>query len=292
MEETKTNIKQRNLKMKKSNWQYLVNTLLFTCMVCIAFIGFLMGFFLAQGPAVNEADKYLMGLHRHQWGNIHLYISIVFSILIIIHIIFDWKWIKGKAQKLFKKRWGTALILTAIAPFLVLFLFWYFYPKYPASYEDYGKRAGEKMRQTEQLKKGHQILDEIVLQDEERGYLIVTGQMTLLDVEKATGISARRIADELGLPSKISFKDTLGRLRRRYSFTLDEVRAIITELLSKGKKPPEKKKESPKIQQITEEKIEHEKRKAKGRRRAREKSSKRENGRRSIRDPDHRPNDA
>lgn len=265
MGETKTNIKQRSLKMKKSNWQYLVDTLLFICLVCISFIGFLMGFFLAQGPTAQEADKYFMGLHRHQWGNIHLYISIVFSILIIIHIIFDWKWIKGKAQKLFKKRWGVVLILTVIVSFLVLFLIWCFYPKYPASYEDYGKKAGERMRQTEQLKKGHQISDETAFQDEDQGYLTVTGQMTLLDVEKAFGIPARRIADKLGLPSKISFDDTLGRLRKRYSFTLVEVRAIITELLSKEKKSPEEKKESPEIQQITEEKIEHEKKEEKPR---------------------------
>ena len=59
--------------MKKTDWQYLVDTLLFLCIVGIVFIGFLMGLFLPQGPAAPESAKYFLGLHRHQWGNIHLY---------------------------------------------------------------------------------------------------------------------------------------------------------------------------------------------------------------------------
>ncbi|MCA9398174.1 MAG: DUF4405 domain-containing protein, partial [Candidatus Omnitrophica bacterium] len=36
-----------------------------------------------------------MGLTRHEWGDIHFYISIVFLILLLIHIILHWGWIKA-----------------------------------------------------------------------------------------------------------------------------------------------------------------------------------------------------
>ena len=52
--------------MKKSDWQYLVDTLLFLSITGIAFIGFLMGLFLPKGPNAQESAKYFLGLHRHQ----------------------------------------------------------------------------------------------------------------------------------------------------------------------------------------------------------------------------------
>ena len=73
--------------MKKTDWQYLVDTLLFLCIVGIVFIGFLMGLVIPKGPTAQESAKYFLGLHRHQWGNIHFYLSITFTVLIIIHLI-------------------------------------------------------------------------------------------------------------------------------------------------------------------------------------------------------------
>lgn len=62
-------------EMKKSDWQYLVDTLLFICIIGIAFIGILMGLVLPRGPQASESAKYFLGLHRHQWGNIHFSLS-------------------------------------------------------------------------------------------------------------------------------------------------------------------------------------------------------------------------
>ena len=67
--------------MKKTDWQYLVDTLLFLCIVGIIFIGFLMGLVLPKGPTALESEKYFLRLHRHDWGNIHFYLSIAFTVL-------------------------------------------------------------------------------------------------------------------------------------------------------------------------------------------------------------------
>ena len=115
--------------MKKSDWQYLVDTLLFICVFGIALIGILMGFFLAEGPTVRESEKYFLGLHRHQWGDIHLYLSLAFIFLVILHLILAWSWVKGKSQALFKNRWRKALSLTVLGSILLIFVFWVFTPK-------------------------------------------------------------------------------------------------------------------------------------------------------------------
>jgi len=231
--------------MKKTDWQYLVDTLLFFCIVGIAFIGFLMGLVIPKGPAAVEASKYFLGLHRHQWGNIHFYLSIAFVALVTIHLLLSWKWIKGKARQLFKKGWGTMLILTACVSLLIVVLFWALYPKVPGAYEDYGVGAGKKERQLRLQEEGYATQKEFISPEED--YILITGQMTLQEVESATGIPAKKLAAELGLPSRISLDETLGQLRKKYPFTLQEAREIISVLLERENAATEEKKEIPKI---------------------------------------------
>ena len=233
--------------MKKTDWQYLVDTLLFFCIVGIAFIGFLMGLVIPKGPAAVEASKYFLGLHRHQWGNIHFYLSIAFVALVTIHLLLSWKWIKGKARQLFKKGWGTMLILTACVSLLIIVLFWALSPRIPGAYEDHGIGAGKRERQLRLQEEGYATQKGSVHPEED--YILITGQMTLQEVEKATGIPAQTLAAELGLPSRVSLDETLGQLRKKYPFTLQEARDILSMLLKREKAVAEEKKEIPEIKE-------------------------------------------
>jgi len=203
--------------MKKADWQYLVDTLLFVCIVGIIIIGILMGLFLPKGPSAPESSKYFLNLHRHQWGNIHFYLSIAFTALLIIHLTLDWKWIKARANHLFKKGWKTALIATAGISILLLFVIWLFYPKEPGAYEDYGIGRGK---------------NETVQTVNDQDYITITGQITIEELEKALGIPAQRIIEALGLPAKASKKETIGRLSKKYGISLVEARDILTKLLN------------------------------------------------------------
>jgi hypothetical protein len=219
--------------MKKSDWQYLVDTLLFLSVVGIALIGFLMGLVIPKGPTAPESSKYFLGLHRHQWGNIHFYLSIAFVVFVTIHILLSWKWIKNKSRQIFKKRWNAALICVALSTVFILLIFWALYPRYPGAYEDYGIRAGEKMVQQSLYKEGDPANEEDIFYENGDVYIVITGQTTLMQAEKATGIPAKTIASELRLPSHVSPDDTFGRLRKKFGFDLLEVRDIISTLLSK-----------------------------------------------------------
>jgi hypothetical protein len=222
--------------MKKSDWQYLVDILLFLSVVGIALIGFLMGLVIPKGPTAPESTKYFLGLHRHQWSNIHFYLSIAFVIFVTIHILLGWKWIKNKSQKIFKKRWNAALIFMAIASVLLIFLFWALYPRVPGAYEGYGVRASERAKQQQLSDEGSPPSEEKILYEDGSVYVVITGQTTLKQTEKATGIPAKTIASELRLPSNVSIDDTFGRLRKKYGFSLLEVRGVISDLLSR--EPP------------------------------------------------------
>ncbi len=248
--------------MKKTDWQYLVDTLLFLCIVGIIFIGFLMGLFLPQGPTAPESSKYFLGLHRHQWGNIHLYLSIAFTALVIIHLILSWKWIKSKSRQIFKKGWISVLIFTALASILVLTIIWALYPRYPGAYEDYGVRAGTKAKQQHLSEEGLPIHEEKIFLEDGSMAIIISGQTTLRQLEKTTGIPAKEIAENLGLPSKVPLDESFGRLRKRYPFTLQDVRDVVTQALNRRTVQTEKKEEEYKEPQepqvLKEEEQEHE----------------------------------
>ncbi len=215
--------------MKKSDWQYLVDTLLFLSVAGIALIGFLMGLVIPKGPTAPESTKYFFGLHRHQWGNIHFYLSVAFVILVTIHIFLSWKWIKSKSQQIFKKKWNTVLIFTAIGSIFLILFFWALYPRVPGAYEDFGERAGQQRLSDERSPAS----DEKILYEDGSVYVVISGQTTLKQAEKATGIAAKTIAAELGLPSNVSIDDTFGRLKKKYAFDLLDVRDVISDLLSR-----------------------------------------------------------
>jgi len=63
--------------------------------------------------------------------------------------------------------------------------------------------------------------------------ILITGQMTFYDIESETGIPAKKIADKLGLPANIPLNENLGRLRKTYRFTMQEVRDVISSILEK-----------------------------------------------------------
>jgi hypothetical protein len=218
--------------MKKSDWQYLVDTLLFINILGIVFIGFLLGLILPKGPSVAESEKYFLGLHRHDWGDIHFFLSIAFTALVIIHLIFSWKWIKAKAKQIFKTAWLPALISTSILALATPLLIWSFWPKYAEKYAEHG--LGTRAINSASYLSGTDTWEDQspVHSQEDQGYIVVTGQMTLADVEKAAGLSAQEIKEELGLPKRVRTDETFGRLRKRYGVQLQDIRDIIAELLA------------------------------------------------------------
>ena len=241
--------------MKKNNLKYLVDTLLFLCMVGLALIGFLMAFFLAEGPAGQISGKYFLGLHRHQWGDIHLYLSIIFSLLVVIHLMLNWKWIKSQAERLFKRGWKAALLLTLASAFILMALMWLLLPKQSFSYKNYGTRfrgdipvrlngadpkipAQEIPEDPAQLNPASEAVPAEITPprlihgrlSQEKSGLVITGQMTLLDLENQTGVPVSAILSRMNLPADTPRREPLGRLRRYFGFTLIQLRDAVENL--------------------------------------------------------------
>jgi hypothetical protein len=265
--------------MKKVNWQYLVDALLFVSAVGVAFIGLLMAFVIPGGPSFVDSDKYLLGLHRHDWGDIHLYLGITFSVLAVIHLLLGWSWIKGKTRSLFGDKWIAALVVMGMLPIILLAASWSAFTKRTGAYGQDDLRADKiHLRALEAgqvptysintIRSTHPITDKrsglepqssttteskpaaqevkdhrsnhhageeagsARDRDAEREFeIVITGQTTLRDIERETGISARLLADHLRLPQNASPDQRLGRLRKEHGFTMQEVRDYVSSQL-------------------------------------------------------------
>ncbi len=102
-------------------------------MSIIAGIGFLIKYTLVPGRESqikygNNVELSLFGLDRHEWGNIHLLISLVFLGLLALHLILHWKVIVSVFNRLIQRKklkrtialtFITLTALLIITPFLI-----------------------------------------------------------------------------------------------------------------------------------------------------------------------------
>jgi hypothetical protein len=109
--------------MKKNDWKVLIDALLFVDLCSIAVIGLLLAFVIPTGKT-PEASKFLLGLHRHQWGDIHLYLSLMLLGLLILHVWLNWTWVVQSAKSYVGESWRKYLWMLCWAWIPVLFAAW------------------------------------------------------------------------------------------------------------------------------------------------------------------------
>jgi hypothetical protein len=124
--------------MKRSTFISWVDALAFVAFALLISTGFLMKYALPPGSGglesagggwrAQQRPVYLVwGLTRHEWGDIHFWLSVGFLVLMAAHLFLHWRWIvvsfKGehRGQTLLQGGLGVAAILAlmvfAAAPF-------------------------------------------------------------------------------------------------------------------------------------------------------------------------------
>lgn len=111
------------MTMKKISLKYIIDAILFIDICSIALIGLLLGFVVPEGK-IHQSTKYFLGLHRHEWGDIHLYLSILLLILLIFHLWLNWTWIVQSTKRYFGNNWKNALWCISGAWIFVLIVAW------------------------------------------------------------------------------------------------------------------------------------------------------------------------
>jgi hypothetical protein len=157
-------------------------------------------------PPGSGRWKFIWGLDRHEWGSIHFWISVIFLSILTIHLILHWRWvanfIKGRPREGSGLRAGLGivgligLLALAIAPLV------------------------STVETSAVKEKG------VALSDKHEN-LEISGSMTLNEVEQKTGVPSDHIIKELKLSPDTNKEENLGRLKKMFGFTMDDVRHII-----------------------------------------------------------------
>ncbi len=110
--------------MKKQTLNLITNTVSLLSLGLVVSTGLIMKFVLPPGTGGRHGGHALthFGLSRHEWGDIHLKASLVFIVLMVLHIYLHWNWVvcvawgnKVKPLPLYRR-----VISIAIALFILL----------------------------------------------------------------------------------------------------------------------------------------------------------------------------
>ncbi len=223
----------------------------------IAGIGILIKYVLVSGVKRNivygkHIDLNFMGLDRHQWGDIHFIISLIFLLLLVVHISLHWIMIKNIFQRIIPNkivRYTTGSIFGITCLTMLVFSIGVS-PELTARYPTY---RNEKIFTDQQNiadpidRKQTQLLTtnqtdspenenckEEILNKTTFNFQQINGSQSLSSVAKTYHISIEELASELNIPISLK-EEKIGRLKKQYSFTMNDIRMAV-KTLSKNKK--------------------------------------------------------
>ena len=96
---------------------------MFVDLCAILFIGLVLGLILTKGGH-DPLDKYFLGLHRHEWSDIHYYLSLSFICFVMIHLCLNWSWIIQSTKKYFGEKWKNVLFGFCGSWIVLIILIW------------------------------------------------------------------------------------------------------------------------------------------------------------------------
>jgi len=109
--------------VNKNVLKYFINCLIFVNICSVAVLGLLLGFVIPKGGG-RGAQNVFLGLHRHEWGDIHLALSLFLLGLLVIHILLGWKWVLQSTKRYFGVHWKNWLWVVSVAWMFVLLVSW------------------------------------------------------------------------------------------------------------------------------------------------------------------------
>jgi len=101
--------------MLRSTVNFILDLVSFLTLLGLTITGFLMRYVLPPGTSGvgrtlhggsgrGVQAQQLWSMARHEWGNIHFYLAVVFVALMITHIILHWTWIKCYVKSVVSRR--------------------------------------------------------------------------------------------------------------------------------------------------------------------------------------------
>jgi len=113
--------------MEKSKLNFVIDLLMFLCLMALAGLGFLMKYALPPGREAwakygRNVQLTWLGWDRHDWGQIHLYLAFTLLGLLVIHLYLHWQMILGLYERLVPEAETRTRLAYALLIITALFL--------------------------------------------------------------------------------------------------------------------------------------------------------------------------
>ncbi|MBN1144397.1 MAG: DUF4405 domain-containing protein [Bacteroidales bacterium] len=241
---------------EKSKINLVIDAIMFVLLMAVTGLGLLIKYVLVAGYKRNalyavDVDLKFLGLDRHEWGDIHLWLGIILLFFLLLHIVLHWNLITCIFSRMIKTkalRYLTGLSLLIVTLILALSPLLVSPEKTPmprrhihkagivleSPKEDHTpvqeiapanhpKTSGDERLQRHQAQPKHQHANE---QPE------IYGSMTLEEVASIYNIPLQVITEALNISDALP-DDRIGRLRKTYGFEMQELKDIIDRTISK-----------------------------------------------------------
>lgn len=107
--------------MNKNVLKYIIDAALFVDICTIAVLGLLLGFVIPHGPGIA---KNFLGIRRHQWADLHLFLAIILIALLALHLMMNWTWVRESTKRYFGNYWKQFLLYLSGAWVGILIICW------------------------------------------------------------------------------------------------------------------------------------------------------------------------
>ena len=193
----------------KRNLNFIIDSVAFVILMVMTSTGLLMRYYLP--PGLCDKRHTMLGLQRHEWGDLHFWLAVAFFSLMALHIYLHWKWIVGVVTGKPGEGSGirAAMGLFGLLMVVALSAAPFFFPVRVAEAPGYSA--------------------------EELASVPVTASMTLDEAAKASGVPLEDLMMELDIPETVSPQRKLEDVCREYGFSVNDVREVV--LQYKGIKP-------------------------------------------------------
>lgn len=203
--------------------------------------GIMMKYILLPGSRRGAGSPTsLMGLDRHDWGNVHFWASVIFVVTVLIHIVLHWSWITGMFKKFLSVRSWRVVVPALVFPVAIAFLPLMGIRGFDASEESGGKnRAGYSTSRNvgapaDHTPKTTEQSGLFALGTEGEGNEIngfkIRGRTTLQEIEEGTGVKADQLLAALNLPRDLAKNERLSLLMGKYGFEMNRLREAVKQL--------------------------------------------------------------
>jgi hypothetical protein len=87
--------------MRRATVNFIVDAIAFLALLCLTVTGLLLKYAPRGGGRGPGESRDWLGVSHHVWGDIHFIASVVFVVLILVHVVLHWTWIQGSVKSMF-----------------------------------------------------------------------------------------------------------------------------------------------------------------------------------------------